>query len=157
MRAADSVGWASALSPDPQGVGGGVADDHGHAGLVRRAALLPEETWPWLRPARHTRCGMPSPEIRASRGAARYVRKRGGVIYVWRSESGLLDYATTKPVNDIQFRRLSGPGFALHLDKRALLGKWVHVARSPLPPWRLQIGFEHQGHGDGSSGGSGGW
>jgi hypothetical protein len=100
---------------------------------------------------------MATPEIRASRGAARYVRNRGGVIYVWLCDSGLLNYATSEPPRDIRFRRLSGPGFALHLDKSALLGEWVHLQRNPLPPWRLQLGFEFQGHGDGSSGGSGGW
>ncbi|MDX6438408.1 MAG: hypothetical protein QOF45_991 [Gaiellaceae bacterium] len=99
---------------------------------------------------------MIQPEVRASRGAARWVRKRGGVLYVWLSDSGLLDYATSEPQSDIRFRRLSGPGFALHLDKRALLGNWVHVGRSPLPPWRLLIGFALQGHGGGDSGG-GGW
>jgi hypothetical protein len=99
---------------------------------------------------------MTQPTVRASRGAARYVRKRGGVLYVWLSDTGLLDYATSEPPTDIRFRRLSAPGFALQLDKRALLGNSVHVERSLLPPWRLLIGVALQGHGDGG-GGSGGW
>ena len=99
---------------------------------------------------------MTQPTVRASRGATRYVRKRGGVLYLWRSDSGLLDYATKKPPTDIQFRRLSArDGFALHLDKRAVVGDSVTVERSLLPPWRLLIGFALQGH-DGYDG-EGGW
>ena len=98
---------------------------------------------------------MSRPTVRASRGAARYVRKRGGVLYVWLSEGGLLDYATKNPPRDIQFRRLSAPdGFALQLDKRAVLGDAIMVERSLLPPWRLLIGFALQGHGGGGDGGN---
>jgi hypothetical protein len=101
---------------------------------------------------------MTQPTVRASRGAARYVRRRGGVLYVWLSDSGLLDYATNQPPTDIQFRRLSAPdGFALHLDKRAVLGNSVKVERSLLPPWRLLIGFALQDHGGGGGGGGGNW
>jgi hypothetical protein len=100
---------------------------------------------------------MTRPTVRASRGAARYVRKRGGVLYVWISDSGLLDYATKKPPTDIHFRRLSAApdGFALHLDKRAVVGNSVKIERSLLPPWRLLIGFalqRYEGYG-----GEGGW
>ncbi len=98
---------------------------------------------------------MTRPTVRASRGAARYVRKQGGVLYVWLSDSGLLDYATKNPPRDIQFRRLSAPdGFALELDKRAVLGNEIKVERSLLPPWRLLIGFALQRHGDGGDGGN---
>jgi hypothetical protein len=93
-------------------------------------------------------CGMTQPTVRASRGAVRYIRKRGGVLYVWLSDSGMVDYATSEPPTEIQFRRLSASnGFALHLDKRAVLGDWVGVERSLLPPWRLLIGFPLQDRG----------
>ena len=79
------------------------------------------------------------------------------MLYVWLSEGGLLDYATSEPPPNIQFRRLSAPdGFALQLDKRAVLGSSVKVERSLLPPWRLLIGFALQDHGGGGSGG-GNW
>ena len=83
------------------------------------------------------------------------MRRRGGVLYVWLGDGGMVMYATRRPPVDVDFRGLSAPGFALMLDKRASLGKWVGVERSPLPPWRLLIGFQLQGHGDGGSGG--GW
>jgi hypothetical protein len=97
---------------------------------------------------------MSQPTVRASRGAARYVRKRGGVLYIWLDDGRMVKYATSRPASEIGFRRLSAPGFALMLDKRALLGTWVGVERSLLPPWRLLVGFQLQGHGDGGSGGT---
>ena len=62
----------------------------------------------------------------------------------------MLTYATKEEAADVQFRRISGPGFALFVEKRLSLGEWVGIERSPLPPWRLLIGFEHmQIHGQG--------
>ena len=92
-------------------------------------------------------------EIRASRRAIRFVRKRGGVLYVWAGADGLLSHALEKP-SEIEFRRLRAPGFALFLQKGLILGEWVGIERSPLPPWRLIIGFQLMGVvGDGGSGG----
>jgi hypothetical protein len=92
-------------------------------------------------------------DVRASRGAVRYIRKRGGSLYLWTDDDEMLTYATNEAAADVPFRRFSGPGFALFLEKRVNLGEWVGIERSPFPPWRLLIGFEFmqiQGQGPGA-------
>jgi len=65
----------------------------------------------------------------------------------------MVRYATSRP-NGIDFRRVSAPGFSLNIDKRAVVGDWIGVERSPFPPWRLLISFGSQSHGGGDTGGA---
>jgi hypothetical protein len=95
-------------------------------------------------------------EVRGSRRAARYIRKRGGVLYLWADEDGLLRHATREPAIEAEFRRFHGPGFALNLQRHLNLGERVTIERSPFPPWRLLIAFEFM-HMRGEGGGPAEW
>jgi hypothetical protein len=83
-------------------------------------------------------------EIRASKGATRYIRKRGAALYVWADDNRMLRHATERPA-DVPFRRLRAPSFALFLQKGLILGEWIGIERSPLPPWRLLVAFDLMG------------
>jgi hypothetical protein len=75
------------------------------------------------------------------------------VLYLWADEDRLLRHATRKPEIDVEFRRYHGPGFALDLQRHLNLGEHVTIDRSPFPPWRLLIAFEHMHmYGDGGGG-----
>jgi hypothetical protein len=80
-------------------------------------------------------------DVRASKRAVRYIRKHGGVLYVWAGSNSTLRHAIEAPA-DVEFGRFRGPGFALFLQKGLNLGEWVGIERSPFPPWRLLIGFQ---------------
>jgi hypothetical protein len=78
--------------------------------------------------------------VSASRQAVRYVRSRGGSLFMWRTPDGRLGHGTERP-DGIDFRPLPCTGFELYVDARLNLGPWLVIQRDVFPPWRLDFGW----------------
>ena len=103
---------------------------------------LPFAVWAWLRlwhPPHPTWRG-DELSVSVSRRAANYVKRRGGVVYVWTEREQLLRAATERPPH-VQFESFDSAGVQFlgfqFLVECGFQPAWVRVDRDWFPPWHL--------------------
>ena len=88
---------------------------------------------------------MTSPEIVISAEAARFLRERGGELYVWGAPRGLgyaeLKWSTSKPPDEAEFEmnRDCENGTDVHFDAGLNVGDWLDVRVQRFPGGRLVL------------------
>jgi hypothetical protein len=88
-------------------------------------------------------------EVRVSEAAARFVRSRGGSLYVWddvprNRAKALVTWATEPPGRAVDFDRHEVEGVAVYVDRSLDLGHWLSVRLRRLPYRRLDVGWQFQ-------------
>jgi hypothetical protein len=88
-------------------------------------------------------------EVRVFDAAARFIRDRGGSLYVWDDLPGsrakaLVQWATEPPGPDVEFDHHEASGIAVHVEPSLFLGRWVEVRLRRIPYRRLDVAWQFQ-------------
>jgi hypothetical protein len=71
--------------------------------------------------------------VEASTATTAALRKRGGALYLWLDQAGMLHARTKRPGRPVTFEDIDGDGFTLHVDVQITPPKrWV-IIRKRLP------------------------